>query len=674
MAKSLVIVESPAKVKTIKKFLGKDYEVMACMGHVRGLPSRSGSVEVKNDFEPRYEVLPKSSKHLKQIKKTLPACDRIFLATDLDREGEAIAWHLIEALDLNKKSKRNQLEIKRITFHEITKPALDEALKQPRSISQPLVDAQQARVVMDYLYGFSLSPFLWRKVRSGLSAGRVQSPALRMICERELEIQAFNEEEYWTINAELSSEKTPRPETTFESYLIEISGKKLEKLDIKNEAQAQEIATTLRKAAYQVKSIEKKERKTNPPPPLITSTLQQEASTKLGFSARRTMSVAQELYEGVEISGESEGLITYMRTDSFHLADTAVTSIRDAIVELFGPDYVNKTVRRFKTKSRTAQEAHEAIRPTEITRTPDSVKAFLSPDQFKLYDLIWKRALACQMAQSVEDRVSVDIQAGPDHVLRAVGTTVTFPGFRRVLIVEKDTAVKEETPLPPLSRHQELTLVSLNPQQHFTKPPPRYSEASLVKALEEHGIGRPSTYATIIGVLQDRDYVRLENRRFIPQEIGMVVYKLLTDHFNQYVDYQFTAKIEEDFDDIARGREAWKPVVRKFWEPFSDLLKTKNAEVKKAQVVSEPTGELCPECGKPLVIRLGPYSRFLACTGYPKCRYTKPLNGSDSPEPDEQQVSEVCEQCGKPMIVKRGRYGTFLGCSGYPECKNTKRL
>lgn len=674
MDKSLVIVESPTKVKTIKKYLGKDFEVMACMGHVRGLPSRSGSVEINNDFEPHYEILPKSSKHLKQIKKVIPECERLYLATDLDREGEAIAWHLVEALGLNKKSKK-PLDIRRITFHEITKPALDEAMKQPRTIAKPLVDAQQARVVMDYLYGFTLSPFLWRKVRSGLSAGRVQSPALRMICERELEIQAFKEEEYWTIIAALSTSQTPLPETTFEAYLIEASKKKLDKLDIKTEARAYEIVQALQNVAYQVKKVEKKERKINPPPPLITSTLQQEASTKLGFSARKTMSIAQELYEGVDVAGESEGLITYMRTDSYHIAATAIDSIRTCIVEMFGADYVSKAVRHFKTKSKTAQEAHEAIRPTEIMRTSDSVKPFLTADQFKLYDLIWKRSLASQMAQSVEDRVSVDIQAGADHVLRAVGTTITFPGFRKVLLPDKDMNGKDDTTLPPLTKYQELTLISVSPQQHFTKPPPRYSEASLVKALEEHGIGRPSTYATIIGVLQDRDYVRLENRRFIPQEIGMVVHKLLREHFSQYVDYQFTAKIEEDFDNIARGKESWKPVVRKFWEPFNNLLKVKNAEVKKADVVSEPTEETCPECGKQLVIRLGPYSRFLACSGYPKCRYTKPLsNGPESPDVVQPETNEVCDQCGQPMVVKRGRYGPFLGCSGYPECKNTKRI
>ena len=576
MAKSLVIVESPTKVKTIKKYLGEGFEVVACMGHVRGLPSRSGSVDVKKDFDPLYEVLPKSSKHLKQIKKVLPTCDKIYLATDLDREGEAIAWHLLQALNLDKKGKKKGPEIKRITFHEITKPAIEEAMKHPRNISQPLVDAQQARVVMDYLYGFNLSPFLWRKVRSGLSAGRVQSPALKMICERELEIQAFNEEEYWTIGASLSTAETATAETTFDAHLVEAGGEKLDKLDIKNEEQAQKIVAELQQASYKVQKVEKRERKINPPPPLITSTLQQEASNKLGFSAKKTMALAQQLYEGVDIAGESEGLITYMRTDSFHIAATAIDSIRECIKETFGPNFLHSTVRRFKTKSKTAQEAHEAIRPTEITRAPESVEQFLTPDQLKLYNLIWKRAFASQMAQSLENRVSVDIKAGTGNILRAVGTTITFAGFRRVLLPEKDASGKDESVLPPLSKNQDLSLLSLSPQQHFTKPPPRYTEASLVKALEEQGIGRPSTYATIISVLQDRDYVRLESRRFFPQEIGMVVHKLLNDHFIQYVDYRFTAKMEEDFDNIAQGNEQWKPVVRKFWDPFSELLKVKN--------------------------------------------------------------------------------------------------
>jgi len=673
MGKSLVIVESPTKVKTIKKYLGTDYDVMACMGHVRGLPSKSGSVDVKNDFEPHYETLPKSTKHLKQIKKAIPSTDQVYLATDLDREGEAIAWHLLQALGLEKRSKKSP-EVKRITFHEITKPAIEEAISHPRNISKSLVDAQQARVVTDYLYGFNLSPFLWRKVRSGLSAGRVQSPALRMICERELEIEAFQEEEYWTIDAALSTAAPATPDSSFDARLIEAKGKKLDKLDIKNEDQARELVQALQEASYTVKKVEKKERRINPPPPLITSTLQQEASNKLGFSAKKAMSLAQQLYEGVEIAGESEGLITYMRTDSFHIAATALDDIRRCIQETYGPDYVHSSVRRFKTKSKTAQEAHEAIRPTEIFRAPHDIKQYLTPDQFKLYDLIWKRTVASQMAQSKEDRVSVDIEAKEGYGLRAVGTTVTFAGFRRVLVPEKEAADKEGSTLPPLSKNQELTLVKINPQQHFTKPPPRYTEASLVKALEEHGIGRPSTYATIISVLQDRDYVRLENKRFFPQEIGMVVHKLLKEHFTNYVDYEFTAKMEEDFDNIARGKEEWKPVVRKFWNSFSDLLKTKNTEVKKSDIVSEPTDEVCPECGKPLVNRLGPYSRFLACTGYPKCRYTKPLDDNGDVEGIQQETEEICDQCGQPMVVKRGRYGPFLGCSAYPACKNTKRL
>jgi len=674
MAKSLLIVESPTKVKTITKYLGKGFQVMACMGHVRGLPSRSGSVDLKNDFEPRYEIIPQSAKHLAKIKKAVPGSEELYLATDLDREGEAIAWHLLEALDLNKKKKKPA--IKRITFHEITEQAVAEAMKHPRSVSMSLVDAQQARAVLDYLYGFNLSPFLWRKVRSGLSAGRVQSPALRLICERELEIQAFKEQEFWSITAELSSAEAATPETTFKAQLIEIDGKKLQKLEIENEAHATKILKDLENARYRVNEIQRKERKENPPPPFITSTLQQEASTKLGFSAKKTMSIAQKLYEGIDIGGESEGLITYMRTDSFHIAVSAMENIRQCINKMFGAAYVNKTVRRFKQKSKTAQEAHEAIRPTDIFRTPELVKSYLAPDQMKLYDLIWRRSLASQMSQLIEDRVSVDIFGGDSHLFRANGSTVTFPGYKKVAAPEPEVPTEADGKrLPPLNKNQELSLVNLIPQQHFTKPPPRYTEASLVKTLEEYGIGRPSTYASIISVLQDREYVTLEQRRFTPQEIGMVVHKLLKEHFEQYVDYEFTAKIEEGFDEIARGNIGWKPVVQNFWEPFSRLIKVKDAEVKKSDIVNEATDEVCPECGKPLVIKLGPYSRFLACTGYPGCRFAKPLGHEQAiTESEQKETSEVCDRCGRPMVFRRGRFGEFLGCSGYPECKNTKRV
>jgi len=513
-------------------------------------------------------------------------------------------------------------------------------------------------------------------VRFGLSAGRVQSPALRMICEREAEIKAFKEEEYWSIRSELSSSESPSPETTFNALLIEIDGKKLDKMAIRNEEEAKEILNNLKNASYLIKKIKPRERKENSPPPLITSTLQQEASTKLGFSAKKTMSIAQKLYEGVDIKGESEGLITYMRTDSFHIAAEAIEKIRSSIIELFGQDYLNKTVRRFKKKSKTAQEAHEAIRPTDILKSPDTLKTYLTPDQNKLYDLIWRRTLASQMSPSVEDRMSVDILGGKNHIFRASGSTVKFLGFRKVLFKAKAANTdKKDNRLPPLSNNQKLTLVNLTPQQHFTKPPPRYTEASLVKTLEEYGIGRPSTYATIISVLQEREYVKLVERKFIAQEIGMVVSKLLKNHFQHYVDYQFTAKVEEGLDNIAHGEGKWKQAVREFWEPFIQLIKVKNNEVKKSDIVSEPTDEKCPECGKPLVNRLGPYGRFLGCTGYPKCRFMKPLDDEQDLIGDTQkEIEETCEKCGRPMMLRRSRFGTFLGCSGYPECKNTKPL
>jgi len=676
MANSLVIVESPTKVKTINKFLGKDFQIMACMGHVRGLPSRPGSVDVNNDFTPHYEILPKTLKYLNQIKKALEKVKEVYLATDLDREGEAIAWHLVEALNLNEEEKKRKIAIKRIVFHEITESAITEALKHPRKISLPLVDAQQGRVVLDYLFGFNLSPFLWRKVRSGLSAGRVQSPALRMICERELEIRAFKEEEYWTITAELSPDFPPTPNSTFKASLIEVDNRPLEKLEIKTKDQAREIIAGLESKTFWVKKIQKQERKENPPPPFITSTLQQEANTKLGFSAKKTMSIAQKLYEGVEIGGESEGLITYMRTDSFNLANIAVESIRQLIPKIFGPEYLNNTIRRFKQKSKTAQEAHEAIRPTDIYRTPESLKSHLTPDQYKLYDLIWRRTIATQMSPAVEERISVDIAGGEHYLFRAHGLNLIFPGFKKVFLEDKarEAKSKKETEsLPPLNKNQALTLVNLVPEQHFTKPPPRYTEASLVKALEEYGIGRPSTYATIISVLQERDYVTMENRRFVPQEIGMVVHKLLKEHFPQYVDYQFTARIEEELDSIARGEISWKQVVRNFWEPFIELIKKKSVEIKKSDILNEPTNEQCPKCGKPLVNRLGPYSRFLACSGYPKCRFIK-SNGVTPLEDKDNKTNEICEKCGLPLVIKRGRFGNFLGCSGYPDCNFTKPL
>jgi len=678
MGKSLVIVESPAKAKTISKFLGKDYEVLACKGHIRALPSKPGSVEIDEDIIPKYHILPGSSRYLKDIKKSLKTADTLYLATDLDREGEAIAWHLLAALDIEpgKPTKRKIPDIKRITFHEITKEAIREALARPSQISTNLVDAQQARVVLDYLVGFNLSPFLWKKIRYGLSAGRVQSVALRMICEREKEIRAFQQQEYWSIIARL----TPRQEQSpFKAQMIEAGGQKLEKLSITDKQHAQEILAGLERADYIVRDIKKREIKRTPPPPFITSTLQQEASRKLGFSTKRTMSIAQKLYEGIDVGSGTTGLITYMRTDSTELADSAVKEIHDVIAREYGAEFALDAPRTFRKKSKNAQEAHEAIRPTDAGLLPDNIKHALSQDEYRLYTLIWRRAVASQMAQAIIDSVSADISAGAGNTFRATGSTIRFAGFMQLYIEGRDTAEEDEKEnedmLPVLEPGQALDLIELTPNQHFTQPPPRYSEASLVKALEEYGIGRPSTYASIISVLQAREYVKLEKKRFVPADIGMVVSDLLVNHFSKYVDYGFTSYLEDQLDAISRGEAEWKPAVLAFWRPFISLINTKDQEVKKSDVTTEQTGETCPECGKALVIKLGKYGRFYACSGFPECRFVRPLtNGAAENGEDAQVTDEVCDTCGAPLVLRQGKYGQFYGCSKYPDCKFIRPL
>ncbi|MEI6127813.1 MAG: type I DNA topoisomerase [Pseudomonadota bacterium] len=681
MDKSLVIVESPAKAKTISKFLGKDFKVLACKGHVRALPSKQGSVEIGEDVIPKYDIIPESKKYLTEITKSLKGCTTVYLATDLDREGEAIAWHLVSALNLKPekglKAKAPAYDIKRITFHEITKEAIREALKSPRDIAYDLVDAQQARVVLDYLVGFNLSPFLWKKIRYGLSAGRVQSVALRIICEREMEIRAFNQEEYWGIKANLTPADVDSP---FAAQLIQMDGKKLDKMAVKNDAQAQEIIDRLSGAQYAVAGVQRKEIKRTPPPPFITSTLQQEASRKLGFSARKTMSIAQKLYEGIDVGTGTMGLITYMRTDSVHLAAAALKDIHENIITMYGQDYALKHPRQFAQKSKNAQEAHEAIRPTDVTLIPEDIKNALSSEEYKLYGLIWKRAVASQMAQALLDSVSVDITAKKDFTFRATGSTVTFPGFMKLYIESADNVEeeKEEGRLPALKEGQALNLLTLLPEQHFTQPPPRYTEASLVKALEEYGIGRPSTYASIIGILQEREYVKLIKKRFHPEDIGLVVSDLLVNHFSRYVDYSFTSYMEDRLDEISRGEASWKPAIKEFWAPFISLIQQKDAEVKKSDITTEKTEEACPQCQKPLVIKLGRYGRFYACSGFPECRYVRPLKNvsgdAEGAAPEQQLSEEKCEQCGKPLMLRQGRFGPFFGCSGYPDCRFIRPL
>lgn len=667
MAQSLVIVESPAKAKTIEKFLGKGYKVLASYGHVRALPSKQGMVDVDKDFLPNYQVLAESKKQIDLLKKEAKQSSEIILATDLDREGEAIAWHLLEALGLQEDGAKPS--IKRVTFHEITKKAIAKAMEEPRRIARDLVDAQQARAVLDYLVGFNLSPFLWKKIRYGLSAGRVQSVALRLICEREKEIQAFVAQEYWTIDAAL---KTAGGEA-FQARLVTEDGKRLDKFAIGTEAQAMALVAALERAEFRVAAISRSEKKRNPAAPFTTSTLQQEASRKLGFSARKTMTVAQKLYEGVDVGEGMVGLITYMRTDSVALSEEATSEAREIITRAFGKDYALEKPRVYKSKAKNAQEAHEAVRPTLIANTPDKLKPFLSSDQHRLYSLIWTRTVASQMAAAVLDATSVDIAAGPRFTFRASGQVIRFPGFMKLYIEGTDEPGEEkEGTLPLLSEGEGLKREALLPEQHFTQPPPRFTEASLVKTLEENGIGRPSTYASIMNTLVTRKYVRLEKRTFFPEDVGMVVNDLLVNHFSQYVDYDFTAKLEEELDAISRGEARWQPVLREFWDPFISLLRQKEKEVSKEDVTTEKTGRSCPDCSQELVIKLGKAGKFLACSGFPECRYTEALGSEEREEPVLSE--EKCDKCGAAMLIKDGRYGKFLACSAYPGCKNIQPL
>lgn len=675
MAHQLVIVESPAKAKTIEKFLGANYRVLASFGHVRALPSKQGSVDIANDFEPKYHVLPESKKHIDAIKKELKGADRLLLATDPDREGEAISWHLLAALGLDKKPK---IPIQRVVFHEITKDAIIHAVQNPRDIAVDLVDAQQARSILDYLVGFNLSPFLWKKIRYGLSAGRVQSVALRLVCEREKEIQAFVDQEYWTIGAKLEKQGGQ----TLKAGLVAVDGKKLGKFDIPDQKSADALKNAITQGKAQVASVTRKEMKRNPAPPFTTSTLQQEASRKLGFSAKKTMSTAQKLYEGVAIGeGGTVGLITYMRTDSVNLSAQALKDAHDLISVAYGKEYALAKPRFYKNKSKNAQEAHEAIRPTYIDKTPAELKKYLTPDLFKLYELIWKRTVACQMAEALLDQTSVDIEVSgqkkDSFTLRATGSVIRFPGFMKLYIegVDDEDEEKEGT-LPALDEGEMLKLLEVLPEQHFTQPPPRYTEATLVKTLEEYGIGRPSTYASTLNTLVERKYARLDKKRFFPEDVGMVVNDLLTAHFPKYVDYNFTAGLEEELDQVSRGEKQWKPLLREFWNPFISLLKQKEGEVKKDDLTTETLEEACPECGKPLAIKLGKRGKFIACTGFKEgCKYTRNLENSGAEEAAEPEVSEEkCDKCGQPMLIKSGRYGKYLACSGYPACKNIQPL
>jgi len=674
MGKQLVVVESPAKAKTIKKYLGKGFDVLASYGHVRDLLPKEGAVDPDHDFRMKYELIDKNKKHVDAIAKAVKEADTLILATDPDREGEAISWHLYEIL-----KERRALEgkdVKRVVFHEITQRAIQEAIENPRGLSFELINAQQARRALDYLVGFNLSPLLWKKIRRGLSAGRVQSPALRLIVEREEEIERFVSREYWTIEAQARAEGKEFP-----AKLIQHAGEKLEQFSIDNEERAQAVVAAVEQAAggrLTVTRVEKKQRRRNPAPPFTTSTLQQEAVRKLGFSASRTMRTAQQLYEGIDIGGETVGLITYMRTDSVTLAQDALEEIRGFIRERFGADQVPAKARVFKNKSKNAQEAHEAIRPTSVARTPESLKPYLSRDQYRLYELIWKRTVACQMVHATIDTVSVDLAAG-DSVFRATGSTIRKPGFLAVYQEGLDDAKKDESEgriLPPLSEGQTVELLAVVPSQHFTEPPPRYTEATLVKALEEYGIGRPSTYASIISTLQQREYVEMDKRRFKPTDVGRIVNKFLTQHFDRYVDYDFTAQLEDELDAISRGEKDWVPVLRAFWEPFHARVEDKAKSVDRKDVTHEQLDEACPKCGRPLSIRLGRRGRFIGCTGYPECDYARSLNEDEAAAREEPEKVEgrQCPKCGSDLVIRSGRYGKFIGCSAYPKCKHIEPL
>ena len=613
MGTNLVIVESPAKAKTIKKYLGKDFEVLASYGHVRDLVPKEGAVDPKHHFAMKYQVVERNQKHVDAISRALKKAKSLFLATDPDREGEAISWHLYELLKSQGELKGKQ--VSRVVFYEITKNSVREAMAAPRELSVDLVNAQQARRALDFLVGFNLSPLLWKKVRPGLSAGRVQSPALRMICEREDEIAAFVAREYWTIDAELS-----HSEQKFPGKLVEFQGEKVEQFSFTNEARAREVEHTLEteaKGELTVLSVDRKQRKRNPAPPFTTSTLQQEAARKLGFSAQKTMRVAQQLYEGVDIGEGQVGLITYMRTDSLNLAQEAIGQIRDVIVQLYGQAGLADEPRIFKTKSKNAQEAHEAIRPTAVSVLPGDIENKLESDQFRLYSLIWKRTVACQMAPAIFDTVTVEMRAGAEGskrtVLRANGSTLVKPGYISVYQEGLDDAVQDDSDhvLPPMKEGDRVKLVGIVPTQHFTEPPPRFSEASLVKALEEYGIGRPSTYASIISTLRDRQYVDIESRRFTATDIGKIVSRFLTQYFTTYVDYDFTAKMEDSLDSVASGEQEWVPLLERFWKPFIDLVKHTEKSVSREEVAQARDLGPDPASGKPMSVRMGRFGPFV---------------------------------------------------------------
>jgi DNA topoisomerase I len=687
LAKGLVIVESPAKAKTIQKYLGSGYEVEASLGHIKDLPKKSLGVDLDNDFETEYVVIPGKEKVVAKLKKLAKSADAIYLAPDPDREGEAIAAHLAEELGGDsvdgKKKKKNPISIHRVTFNEITKRAVQEAFQHPRDIDTHLVDAQQTRRVLDRLVGYQISPLLWDKVRRGLSAGRVQTVALRLIVEREREIKAFVKEEYWTIDAHLQGQKPP----AFDARFIGIGD---EKTPVTNEEEARKITSAVEHANWAVRSVDKRERRRSPAAPFTTSKFQQDASRKLRFSVKRAMMIAQRLYEGIDLGEEGTvGLITYMRTDSPQVSNDALAEVRELIGKDFGPQFLPEAPNTYKSK-KTAQEAHEAIRPTGVSRHPDTVKQYLQEDEYKVYKLIWQRFVASQMNPAVFDQTTVDIDAktgDTSYRFRVTGSVLKFEGFLKVYEESKDIKDEEDEALkhklPVLVEGQKLTLKGLKPEQHFTEPPPRYNEASLVKELEERGIGRPSTYAAIIGTIQERQYVQKVGGKFIPTEIGFVVTDLLVENFKDIFDPMYTARLEEELDDIEEGKERWTDALAEFYKKFEKELVYAEKHMENVKRMEKPTDEKCERCGSPLVIKWGKHGSFYACSAYDKsdpnsCTFTKenPIDLPDLDSADVQETTqeEYCENCGRPMVLKRGRFGQFMACTGYPDCKTTRRL
>lgn len=687
MAEKLVIVESPAKARTIRKYLGAGYSVQASMGHVRDLPKSKLGVDVEAGFAPMYEVPKARARVVKELRQGVQAAGELYLATDPDREGEAIAWHILQV------ARPAGKPVHRVVFHEVTAPAIREAFAHPRDLDMRLVNAQQARRILDRLVGYRISPLLWEKVRRGLSAGRVQSVAVRLVVEREREIAAFQPREYWTVEADLSrippAGQPRRAEDIFRAVLFSVAGRKLGKFGLKGHDDAQRIVDDLQGVAYRVLRLAKKQVRRYPSPPFITSTLQQEASRKLGFAPSRTMRVAQQLYEGIELGAEgSVGLITYMRTDSTAVSPLAQEEARAYIAERLGREYLPEKPPLYRTRTVSAQEAHEAIRPTSVRREPKAIEPHLNRDQFRLYELIWKRFLASQMAAAVFDQTVADIAAGERYIFRATGSLLVFPGFLKVYRQDLDAGQADTTAekyLPPLSEGEPLDLVRLFAGQHWTEPPPRYTEATLIKELEKRGIGRPSTYAPILATIEERGYVaHMEARKrtspLRPTELGFLVNDLLVAHFPEFLDYAFTSQMETRLDEIAAGKEEWVPVLDGFYRTLTERLERAGREMRDLKRQAQPTDLSCERCGRPMVIRFGRRGEFLACSGYPECQntsdFTRTPEGRIVPLRAESSAGsdQTCDRCGSPMVVKQGRYGPFLACSNYPACKNTRRL